>query len=247
MGGAPCRAAPRTAYAERGAEPSRFRLRKRKRRPITRKFAFLLRFRWIFAPSRNPQSPPSRAFPSFPRRRESRPHNRHSGVGRNPVGRANAPSPLTPTRPVIPAKAGTYPLSPRLQAETEALVTPAPCAATPLIHYYGSRCTGDAGGKADEAGKGALHSAPFLHQTAPKQLHRRPKANQALGVNGAKWCSPIAKARPDDPNPGGPYRGRAGSAPSPLLSTSHVIPAKAGTYPLAAIPAEAPRPMRPNP
>ena len=132
------------------------------------------------------------------------PKYRHSGVGRNPFGAKHpqdgaqrAPSPLIPRPRVIPAKAGTYPhdrhsrvggnLAPRCPPPPATL---APCANAPSIPYDGSVARRRRGRKADEAGKGGAPfcaiPAPNSPISAPKQPHRRPKANPALGVNGAK-------------------------------------------------------------
>ena len=124
------------------------------------------------------------------------PKYRHSGVGRNPFGAKRpqdgaqrAPSPLIPRPRVIPAKAGTYPhdrhsrvggdLAPIRRRATSPPPPPppgtsAPCANAPSIPYDGSVARRRRGRKADEAARGALHSAPFLPQTAPFQPQNRP-------------------------------------------------------------------------
>ena len=164
---------------------------------------------------------------------------------RRPKRRGCAPSPLILRRHVIPAKAGTYsPLAAPAGGNGTARDTRPLRGRPPHPLRWIRRRAGDLGGDRRGGRERALHSAPFLPQTAPIQSHRRPKVNHTLGVNGAKWgrmAQLLKQSASGRPGQRRPAPGKSGSAVSPMPSCNRRARAL-GTGRIAPRPHYSPRP-----
>ena len=163
--------------------------------------------------TRRAAPPRSPGAPSFPRRREPT-GDRHSCVGRNPLGRpiaidgAQAPSPSSPRASSFPRKREPTPClcaAPLPPLPAQASPVPrcdkCPLRLPPRLPYAVSMTrrsnpTTDGRPLTEAAPFGPI-SAPNAPNSALKQPQTGPAADPALGVNGAKWrqMEPLLRER----------------------------------------------------